>query len=79
LMYFADIEPASRDLAAVEIVPLQIRKFSLVRPSGPDIDWMQKTLDRESRRFGTVVLTSLGRLALSWGDRSATSANFERT
>jgi len=79
LMYFADIEPASRDLATVEIVPLQIRKFSLVRPSGPDIDWMQKTLDRESRRFGTVVLTSPGRLALSWGDRSATSANFERT
>lgn len=67
LMYFVDIEPAGRNLAAVEIVPLQIRKFSLVRPSGPDIDWVRQTLDRESRSFETsVAMISLGRLALSW-------------
>jgi len=83
LMYFADIDPASGTLAAAEIVPLQIRKFSLVRPSGPDIDWVRQTLDRESREFTTsVALISPGRLALSWPDRSttsATSANIERT
>ena len=73
LMYFADIEPASRDLAAVEIVPLQIRNFSLVRPSGPDIDWVRQTLERESREFGTsVAVISPGRLALSWPSRSTT-------
>ena len=67
LMYFADIEPATRTLSAVEIVPLQIHKFSLVRPSGPDIDWVRQTLDRESRKFGTsVAVISPGRLALSW-------------
>lgn len=78
LMYFADIDPVSRTLSAAAIVPLQIRMFSLVRPSGPDIDWMRQTLDRESRRLGTsVVLTSPGRLALSWPDRSTTSANIE--
>jgi len=68
LMYFADIEPASRDLAAVEIVPLQIRKFRLVRPSDPDIGWVQQTLDRESRQLGTGVgvMISPGRLSLSW-------------
>lgn len=77
LMYFADIEPASRDVTAVEIVPLQIHKFSLVRPSGPDIDWMQETLNRESRRFGTVVQASPGRLTLSWRDRSTASANIK--
>jgi poly-gamma-glutamate synthesis protein (capsule biosynthesis protein) len=71
LMYFVDIEPVSRDLAAVEIVPLQMRKFSLVRPSGPDTDWMWQTLDRESQRFGTrVAAASPGRLALSWPTRS---------
>ena len=32
LMYFADIEPAG-SLAALEIVPLLIRNFQLVRPS----------------------------------------------
>ena len=67
LMYFADIEPATRTLSAVEIVPLQIRKFALVRPSGPDIDWVQQTLDRESRRFGTrLAVIPPSRLALSW-------------
>ncbi len=79
LMYFADIDPASRAVAATEIVPLQIRKFSLVRPSGPDIDWVQQTLDRESRRFGTsVALISPGRLALSWPGGSSISANIGR-
>jgi poly-gamma-glutamate capsule biosynthesis protein CapA/YwtB (metallophosphatase superfamily) len=67
LMYFADIAPATRTLSAVDIVPLQIRKFTLVRPSGPDIDWVRQTLDRESRRFGTTIaVIPPGRLALSW-------------
>jgi len=66
-MYFAEIGPATRTLSAVDIVPLQIRKFTLVRPSGPDIDWVQQTLDRESRGFGThIAAISPGRLALSW-------------
>jgi poly-gamma-glutamate synthesis protein (capsule biosynthesis protein) len=66
LMYFADITPAGT-LAALEIVPLQIRNFRLVRPSEQDISWMQQTLDRESRRFGpAVTLSPHGRLALSW-------------
>jgi poly-gamma-glutamate capsule biosynthesis protein CapA/YwtB (metallophosphatase superfamily) len=66
LMYFADVNPVSSDLAALEIVPLQIRHFQLVRPSSQDIDWMRQVLNRESRRFGVgVALTSSGRLALS--------------
>lgn len=80
LMYFADIDPASRDVAATEIVLLQIRKFSLVHPSSPDIDWVRQALNRESGEFGTsVAVISPGRLALSWPDRSITSANIERT
>ena len=67
LMYFANIEPATRTLSAVEIVPLQIRKFALVRPSGPDIDWVRQTLERESHRFSArIAMTPPGRLALSW-------------
>ena len=54
LMYFADIAPAGT-LAALEIVPLQIRNFQLVRPSKQDICWMQQTLDRESRKFGVNI------------------------
>ena len=80
LMYFADIDPTSRTLAATEIVPLQIRKFSLVRPSGSDIDWVRQMLDRESRAFRTsVAVIPRGRLALSWPDKSTTLANIEHT
>jgi len=80
LMYFADIEPASRTLAAAEIIPFQIRKFSLVRPSSPDIDWVRQTLERESSQFGTnVAVSAHGRLALLWPDRSTTSPDIQRT
>jgi poly-gamma-glutamate capsule biosynthesis protein CapA/YwtB (metallophosphatase superfamily) len=72
LMYFADIDSAGT-LAALEIVPLQIRKFQLVYPSKDDICWMQHTLDRECRRFGTGIEMQSDRyLALRWkaGHRS---------
>jgi poly-gamma-glutamate synthesis protein (capsule biosynthesis protein) len=73
LMYFADFEPASRDLAAAEIVALQIHKFSLVRPSDHDLDWVRQSLDRESREFATsVAVISPSRLALSWPRKSTT-------
>jgi poly-gamma-glutamate synthesis protein (capsule biosynthesis protein) len=66
LMYFADLEPTTGNLAAFEIVPLQIRNFRLSRPSKPDIDWLQQMLDRESSRFGTgIVPNPDGRLVLS--------------
>jgi len=66
LMYFADIEPTGT-LAAIEVVPLQIRNFQLVQPSEQDIFWMQKSLDRESRKFGVgVTLGPERRLTLSW-------------
>ena len=67
LMFFADIDPANRNLVALEIIPLQIRKFQLVRPSKQDIGWMQQTLERESLQFETSILpNSDGRLVLSW-------------
>jgi poly-gamma-glutamate synthesis protein (capsule biosynthesis protein) len=66
LLYCADVEPESGTLAALEIVPLQIRKFQLVQPSGQDMSWVQQTLDGESRRFGTRVMrTTDGRLTVS--------------
>jgi poly-gamma-glutamate synthesis protein (capsule biosynthesis protein) len=66
LMYFADISSSSMDLEALEIIPLQIRQFRLIRPTIPDVDWVRQMLDLESRRFGTRVATSDARLALSW-------------
>jgi poly-gamma-glutamate capsule biosynthesis protein CapA/YwtB (metallophosphatase superfamily) len=66
LMYFAGIDASNANVVSLEIVPLQIRNFQLVRPSRRDLQWLQQTLDRQSRRFGpAVVLDETGRLVLS--------------
>jgi len=65
LMYFADIEPTTGNLAALEMIPLQIRNFQLKYPQRQDIEWMQRTLQRQCLRFGAgMVLNPGGRLAL---------------
>jgi len=67
LMYFADVDPASGNLVALEMVPLQIRQFRLIHPSQDDIAWLQMTLDRGSQRFGTrIELMPSSRFTLSW-------------
>jgi poly-gamma-glutamate capsule biosynthesis protein CapA/YwtB (metallophosphatase superfamily) len=67
LMYFARVDPASADLLSLEMVPLQIRRFQLVRASSEDTDWLLRTLDEQSRMLGArVALQPDGRLALSW-------------
>ncbi len=66
LMYFADVDAVSGDVVSLEIVPLQIRNFRLARPSSQDVEWLQQTLDRESRSFGArFALNEHGRLVLS--------------
>jgi len=68
LMYFAGVDAVSADVVSLEIVPLQIRNFRLARPSRQDVQWLQRTLDRESRKFGARIVLDAGRLVLS-GDR----------
>jgi poly-gamma-glutamate capsule biosynthesis protein CapA/YwtB (metallophosphatase superfamily) len=66
LMYFADIEPKTGNLAAFEIIPLQIRNFRLNRPLRQDVEWLQQTLQRECLRFTTgIAFNPDGRLVLS--------------
>ena len=67
LMFFAAVSPSTRGLVALEIVPFQIRRFRLVRPSRQDIDWLRGVLDRESQRVGArVVAASDRRFSLAW-------------
>lgn len=64
LMYFADVDPDSGRLRALTMTPLQLRKLQLVRPSPDDVEWLRKTLDRESAPFGTrIALTPDGRFS----------------
>ncbi len=66
LMYFADLQPATGDMRALTLVPLQIKNFRLKHPSREDIGWLREMLDRECRRFGTKVSRGAeGQLAVS--------------
>jgi poly-gamma-glutamate capsule biosynthesis protein CapA/YwtB (metallophosphatase superfamily) len=56
LMYFVDLDPTGGSLQALKLVPLQIKNFRLSIPSQRDIEWIQQTLARECRQFGTKVL-----------------------
>lgn len=72
LMYFAEVQAGTGFLRALEMTPLQIRRFSLSQPSATDVDWLQRKLDHESRKLGARVSpTSGGRLALSWPNQTA--------
>jgi poly-gamma-glutamate synthesis protein (capsule biosynthesis protein) len=69
VMYFADFETSTGHLTSLELSVLQIRRFQLAPASGADIEWMRRTLDRESSAFGVRVrLTPDGRLMLLWRD-----------
>ena len=66
LMYFAGFNSLTGHLIDLELVPLQMRRFQLVPASDADILWLQRTLDRESRRFGAQIkLKPDGRLTAS--------------
>jgi poly-gamma-glutamate synthesis protein (capsule biosynthesis protein) len=52
LMYFPDIDPATGELAALELVPLQVRRFRLVRASSADRGWLLDRLNEVSHSFG---------------------------
>jgi poly-gamma-glutamate synthesis protein (capsule biosynthesis protein) len=66
LMYFAGFNSLTGHLIDLELVPLQMRRFQLVPASDADILWLQRTLNRESRRFGAQIkLKPDGRLTAS--------------
>jgi poly-gamma-glutamate capsule biosynthesis protein CapA/YwtB (metallophosphatase superfamily) len=67
IMYFADIDATSGDLVALEMVPLQIRRFRLKCASRKDAEWLAHTLDRECAPFNAGVrLDRNGTLIAFW-------------
>ncbi|MDW6023851.1 CapA family protein [Mesorhizobium sp. BAC0120] len=65
--YFLETDDHSRRLLGLELVPFRLKKFQLVEASARDALWLEKTLDRECRRFGGHVRqTGENTLALSW-------------
>lgn len=54
LMYFPELAP-SGSLRRLRMTPMRIRRFRLERASREEAEWLARTLDRESRRFGTPI------------------------
>lgn len=66
LLYFPVLDASGR-LLSLEMTPMRIRNFGLVRAAGEEVAWLARTLDRESRTFGTGVhRIDDGRLAVAW-------------
>jgi len=55
LMYVIDLDSTGGNLQVLKLLPMQIKNFRLSVPSPRDIDWIQRTLDRESQPFETRV------------------------
>jgi poly-gamma-glutamate synthesis protein (capsule biosynthesis protein) len=72
IMYFIRLDPVSRascprseggtpsthGLVDLRLVPMQVRRFQLRRASPADVQWVQRTLNRQGARFGTEVSLS---------------------
>jgi poly-gamma-glutamate capsule biosynthesis protein CapA/YwtB (metallophosphatase superfamily) len=56
LMYFARIDLAEGTLIELQMTPLQMKNFRLLRASGSDARWLQDTLDKYSSSYGTRII-----------------------
>lgn len=72
LMYFPTLDARSGRLRELVMVPLQIRRLRLNRPSEQDVAWLHETLDSICRSFGTgVERRDGGRFALRFAPSDA--------
>jgi poly-gamma-glutamate capsule biosynthesis protein CapA/YwtB (metallophosphatase superfamily) len=66
-MYFPRVDAETGKLVSLEMVPMQMKKFRLNRPSRQDVMWLRETLSREGQPLGTRVTTGDGdTLVLHW-------------
>ena len=67
LMYFVQISPENGQLITLDMVPMEIRRFSSHRATREDTLWLEKILNRENKRFNNhVELSDEKILTLYW-------------
>lgn len=67
LMYFVQISPENGQLITLDMVPMEIRRFSSHRATREDTLWLEKILNRENKRFNNhVELSNEKILTLYW-------------
>lgn len=66
LMYFPELS-SDGHLISLEMLPMEIKQFRLIRASEEDVQWLQTVLNRESQKFGAEVELKVdGILELKW-------------
>jgi poly-gamma-glutamate capsule biosynthesis protein CapA/YwtB (metallophosphatase superfamily) len=66
LLYLPTVAAATGRLIALRMVPLQAHRMRLRHAAPKDCEWLRRTLDRVSRRYGTrIVLDHDGLLSLA--------------
>ncbi len=55
ILYFIRLDLPEGSLVDLRLVPMQLRRFQLRRASPGDVQWLQRTLNREAERFATEV------------------------
>jgi len=67
LMYFPTLDPVTGRLAGLSMTPTHTLRFRVTRAPEEGVSWLEQTLNREGRRFGTrVERGSGGTLLLRW-------------
>ena len=71
LMYLPEIDSASGRLQRLVLVPTGIRRFRVNHASVHDAGWLQETMTRIGRPFGTrLEMTAAGEFELRWEQRN---------
>jgi poly-gamma-glutamate synthesis protein (capsule biosynthesis protein) len=67
LMYFATVDPETGKLVSLEMTPTITRRFKVNLATQEDARWLQETLNRENKKFGTSFkLHDDNSLILKW-------------
>jgi poly-gamma-glutamate capsule biosynthesis protein CapA/YwtB (metallophosphatase superfamily) len=67
LMYLIELDSDSGELINARLVPMQMRRFRLERPSASDSKWLCSLLNELGARFGTAAtLQEDSSLLLKW-------------
>jgi poly-gamma-glutamate synthesis protein (capsule biosynthesis protein) len=64
--YFASLDMGTGRLSRLALAPLQIRRFRANHAPAADARWLEQTLTREGKRFGTRVTPESDMLILQW-------------
>lgn len=64
LLYFVKVDVAHGHLVSMKLVPTEVKRFQITRPTKKDRHWIEKVLNRECGHFGNRV---------KWADSDALS------